>query len=89
MLTKLLALRMKDTTVLITIQQDDLTVARVQHVTLKSRHCHHRRHHRRRHRRHRRRHHHRRRRRYHLGMPTRWLGLVRLGSAWYGCLVDW
>lgn len=28
MLTKLVALRMKDTTVLITIRQDDLTVAR-------------------------------------------------------------
>lgn len=40
MLTKLLALRMKDTTVLITIQQDDLTVARAQHVTLKSRRRH-------------------------------------------------
>lgn len=73
---------MKDTTVLITIQQDDLTVARVQHVTLKSRrhrcyHC-------------------CRRRRCHrhrccLGIPTRWL-LVNLtwhGMAWHGCLVHW
>lgn len=39
MLTKLVALRMKDTTVLITIRQDDLTAARAQHVTLKNRRC--------------------------------------------------